>query len=376
MNAQDFYRKMSRYTPGDRARKTLEGLTDYKMRVDKERRFVEIDMSFDEIVPKEALYNVEDEIKRQYELESVRILPKYASSAFYFEYIHEVVKEAYRIGFVTRGFFENYSASQNGDEILIALGVSESGARLVCEANTGEVMEGIIRSEFGISKKVVIRGNGERFDTESYFGRQKKELDGIYDRDVLSAKREKAERERIEKERKAEEEAARPKMISHLSSDEVSFSVGDELCTVGSKCTCIFTCNKHLGKNIADFPSVALVCNKAVKFDIIANGNLILCTDKVAVHKSQSTALTDHASDIAVACYIQCIRPAFGNSTLVCITDKTADIVTICLQQNAICIRAGNTCSSVQQTNKTACFNCAGRRTSNSNIFTAAVDHI
>ena len=86
MTVQDFYKKLARYTPSDGAKRTLSGLTDYKMRVDKDRRYIEIDISFEKIVPKEELYTVEEEIKKQYELASVRILPEYPASEFNFNY--------------------------------------------------------------------------------------------------------------------------------------------------------------------------------------------------------------------------------------------------------------------------------------------------
>ena len=234
MDVQDFYKKVSRYTPGSRAREVLSELTDFKIRVDKERRCIEFEMSFDNIVPKERLFEIEEEIQKQYELTSARILPKYPEYTFYPEYIHEVVKEAYRVGFVTRGFFECYTVNSTDDGFLITLDFCKSGADLVCKAGTEKLMSDIIRSEFGIEKIITIKGNREAFDYEGFEHMQNSELSRISDAEYQRAKLAKAEKLRLEKEQKALEEAQKPKILNSLQTSPVSFKNEDGICTSGN----------------------------------------------------------------------------------------------------------------------------------------------
>ncbi len=220
-----FLTKFERYQPAaDADREILTRVEDFSFRADKARRMIEINMRFSQILPKKQLYRIEEGIAAAYELNMVRILPHYPSDLFFDGYLHEVVQEAHRIGYVTNGFFRDYSVKKSGDGYTIEIGFAAGGVALVCKAGTPEIMSGIIRSEFGLEVPVNIISNGKPdvlYDT--FQVEQMNKLAGI--RSVSeTAAREAAELRRKEEEaaQKAEEEARKP-LVQSLYQEEEHF---------------------------------------------------------------------------------------------------------------------------------------------------------
>ena len=82
--------------------------------------------------------------------------------------MEQIVVEAYRVGVISRGFLENHSFSEAGEEINITIDFSSAGGDLLERAQTDVVVSRIIESEFGIHKKVNIIANGNFEDSLKY----------------------------------------------------------------------------------------------------------------------------------------------------------------------------------------------------------------
>ena len=145
---------LEKYKPNAAHRLYLEGATDIQKRVDTERRILEISAAFPTLIPKAELYAMESEIEEAYRISRMRILPRYPASLFDEQYIPELIAETERVGVVARGFFSFYDAHLEDDTVVVELPYTEQNMRLMQEGKTAEVMEGIIRSEFGITRKV------------------------------------------------------------------------------------------------------------------------------------------------------------------------------------------------------------------------------
>ncbi len=219
-----FLTKFERYNPLEDDRAVLEGIEDFSFRADKERRMIEINVTLDRVIPKQQLYRIEAGIAAAYELNMVRILPHYPAECFNERYLHEVVQEAHRIGYVTNGFFNNYSIRKSAEGYTVEIGFAAGGVELVCKAGTPEILSGIIFSEFGLNVPINIVGSAtpdvmyDAFQIE-----QMNKLAGI--RSVSeSVAREAAELRRKEEAaaQKAEEEAARP-LVQTLYQEEATF---------------------------------------------------------------------------------------------------------------------------------------------------------
>ena len=121
------------------------------MRVNKEERMMEVDVSSSIIIPKKQLYRIESEIYEAYRLNHFRIHPKYPSDLFSIDYVEDLIFESYRMGMVARGFFEDYTVSYDNDVIVIKVPFIQGGIELLNGAKTAEMLSKIV-SDDGFGK--------------------------------------------------------------------------------------------------------------------------------------------------------------------------------------------------------------------------------
>ena len=155
--AKGFFEIFYKYKPSEHFIEWLSTASDIRVRVDKEKRMLEASMEFPSLVPKKELYAAEAEIKEQYELSHVRLLPRYPAEFFTESYIPELIAETERIGIVARGFFHTYEAHIQGDLLVVEMPFVDESLMLFEIGKTHEVISGIIRSEFGLNYRVQIR---------------------------------------------------------------------------------------------------------------------------------------------------------------------------------------------------------------------------
>jgi len=151
-----FDKLFAKYTQTDADRRILDAATEVVPRIDRERRVVEVTAHFPAIVSKDELYAIEEKLREAYELSVVRILPKYDSSLWSPAYAPEVMRELNRVGAVSRGFFNEYDFSLDGNKLTIKLSFNNGGIELLYCAGTDEILSNIIYGEFGIRLEVQI----------------------------------------------------------------------------------------------------------------------------------------------------------------------------------------------------------------------------
>ena len=151
-----FLEIFSRYHPAEHLIPILNRACDITRRVDKERRYVEIGVRFPSLVEKSIIYEIEEGIRQAYTLNRVMLLPKYSAEQFTETYVSEILTETERVGVVARGFFSQYSHHIKDGVLHIDIPIPYGGIALMEDAKTPAVIEGIIRSEFGISMPVRI----------------------------------------------------------------------------------------------------------------------------------------------------------------------------------------------------------------------------
>ncbi len=171
-----FFEKFSKYTPTDEARSILTNARNVGVRFNQEMRLVEADITLDVPVQKEALYRIEDAIRTCYQLNSMRILPHYPSETFTASYMSELMQELYRIGAVSRGFFDTQLPllDQERKTILLTVPYAAGGVQLVNLAKTPQLLEQIIQSEFGLRYTVNVQ-QSEQYQWETYQKRMDQE---------------------------------------------------------------------------------------------------------------------------------------------------------------------------------------------------------
>ncbi|MBE6573483.1 MAG: PHP domain-containing protein, partial [Ruminococcaceae bacterium] len=175
--AKTFLEVFTKYTPDEVTANLLNASEIRGRRADVEKRMLEVDCAFSQIISKNILYRIEEEIAKAYDLRMMRINPKYNEELFYVDYIKEVLKEASRSASVSRGFFNEYEYSINGNDLIIDLDFTNGGIELLYSADTHKEIEKIIFNEFGLAFNVEIRrAEDATFDYELYLQKQNEEL--------------------------------------------------------------------------------------------------------------------------------------------------------------------------------------------------------
>ena len=157
MAVKIFLEIFNKYHPNDtEILRVLSCVKQTSVRADKEKRIIQAEISLDEIVHKELLYRIENEIREAYSLNYMKLLPKYPSSLFDKQYFREVLLEAETVGIVARGFFASSDWEFKGENITITIPFVSGGVKLLENASTPKIIENIIFSEFGLKYNVQI----------------------------------------------------------------------------------------------------------------------------------------------------------------------------------------------------------------------------
>ncbi|MBR2432027.1 MAG: PHP domain-containing protein, partial [Clostridia bacterium] len=157
MAGKTFLEIFNKYIPkSSEISAVLSACGEVLIRADKEKRLIEARVEFPRIVDKDLLYYIEEEIKGAYQLNFMKILPKYSPELFDKRYFPQILLEAERVGVVARGFFSGCDYEFVGNEIKITIPFLAGGVSLLEDAKTPAVIENIILSEFGEKYSVTI----------------------------------------------------------------------------------------------------------------------------------------------------------------------------------------------------------------------------
>ncbi len=127
------------------------------LRADKQQKALEISATFPEIIPARTLYKIEDEIRRTYQLNMVFIKPRYSAGLFGIGCIPDLLTETNRRGIVANGFFNHSEYRLEGNTLTVEIPFTDSGVDLVSDAKTPQVMEEILREQYGVSLHVILK---------------------------------------------------------------------------------------------------------------------------------------------------------------------------------------------------------------------------
>ena len=124
---------------------------------DREKKVYQVAFSVPFLIPKEKLYALEEALAEIYGLNYVKLLPSYPAELFTPQYMPAVYTEASRIGAVAHGFFKDCKTDIADGVITISINFSEGGVSLMELGKTGDIIAGIIRSEFGLNYEIEIK---------------------------------------------------------------------------------------------------------------------------------------------------------------------------------------------------------------------------
>ena len=172
-----FDRIFSKYSQSADERSILDMADNVRTKIDRDKRIVEINCEFPQIIPKKDLYQIEESIRAAYELNFVRLIPRYPGELFTKSYMREVMYELQRVGAVSRGFFNEYDCRISGDHIEIEISFNNGGVELLYSAKTNEIISNIIYSEFGRRFSVDIKQDSSCDVGDGFFAGQLAELE-------------------------------------------------------------------------------------------------------------------------------------------------------------------------------------------------------
>ncbi len=149
----------NRYTPDDEARSILlsANADSIQLRADKAQRIVEVRADFPHLIPKLTFYRIEEAIRQIYELNAVRIAPRYSATLFNQSCVPDLLIETNRRGIVANGFFNHCSYRLSEGHLDIEIPFSKSGVELIYDAKTPKLMEEILEEEYGVRIAVSIQ---------------------------------------------------------------------------------------------------------------------------------------------------------------------------------------------------------------------------
>ncbi len=176
-----------KYTPSASDRAWMETAQNPRVRADKENRALQLEVDLPDLVAKDILYRVEEEIARAYQLHYVKFLPHYPPERFTADYVPELLKETERVGVVARGFFGIYRHTLTENDLRIEIPFMREGVMLLTDAHTPDIMSRILKSEFGLDILVTV-DNSEDLQTSMLSERQIQQLEAM-DRSLAEASR-------------------------------------------------------------------------------------------------------------------------------------------------------------------------------------------
>lgn len=207
------------------SREIFDTARDVHLKISREERIAEVSFALPKLYSKRTIYALENIIKEEYELNIVRLLPHYPAELFSVDYMSDVLAEAGRVGVVANGFFDKFDAEMSGETIFVSIPFSSGGIGLLDLAKTARVIEGIIKSEFGLSYKVEIKSSSDaEAEYAAFMARQLAQLNSASEQILVENERLRAAAE-AERQKAAEAEAEEAKKVLPRVS---SLFTGDE----------------------------------------------------------------------------------------------------------------------------------------------------
>ena len=291
-----------------------------KVKLDREKRIVEITVELPEIFEKADIYSLEEALRAAYELRLVRILTKYPSDAFDLSYLPQVIIEASRVGSVINGFFNHMKPTMDGHDIHIAIPFSAGAIELHDIAKTSNVISSILYSEFGEKYNVTIEQASDADERYSeYVSRQRAELN------TRTQKIAEAEERRLamaaaassHENAPAEEETVKLPRVQSLfdSSDTVSFDESGFIVSSGRMRFDISEPKCCLGQELDGEGLIPLRAVKSNARNVKIIGEVFQVTEK-ELRRGDKLAVTIGLTDKDASIFIKTTADAEGTEEL------------------------------------------------------------
>ena len=227
----DLIKRFPKYTPSDYYASVMADGEVLDTKVDKELRIMQITVKFSDIVRKDKLYSLENEIKEAYQVNKLTLLPRYDKSLFSADYIEDIILETYRRGAVSNGFFSDYTLEFSKEIINIKIPFNQGGLDLLGIGKTNDVISNIIYEEFGLKIPVTI---SQREDFEKVRANFQKERMSALKKALEQQKTVVQKSAKEEKEAEIKEMRAEFKKATSFAGSDNKAEIKDNIVKVGA----------------------------------------------------------------------------------------------------------------------------------------------
>ena len=145
-----------KYVPADNYEtRLLEDGEVVRISISDDKKSFVATTKFSHLFKKRLLYAAEENLRKYYEMNFIRISPKYDISLLNSDYFSEIFIECSTRKGMTRGMIPKYTVDIGEDEININVWQTEAGMQLIERADSADKISDVIYDEFDIRKKVV-----------------------------------------------------------------------------------------------------------------------------------------------------------------------------------------------------------------------------
>ncbi len=162
---------LTKYTPSGARREWMSAAECTWVKAEKERKILEVGIALPFVVEKDELYAAELDVREQYKLSVVKLLPRYPTELFTESYLPQILREAANVRVEVRCFFEGCTYALDDDKLQITVRFPEQSVEFIDNSNTPTLIQNIIFSEFGKRIEVTILPSGtlESVYDDAYF---------------------------------------------------------------------------------------------------------------------------------------------------------------------------------------------------------------
>jgi len=152
-----FFDIFNKYTPSEMEKNILNNSSDIKILADREKRIIDVELNFDNLIEKDFLHRTEERLCEIYNLSRMSFKPKYKKELFCEEYFSQIVIEAKRI--TANVWFLKDSEIKVDSENKIFINLAHGGKNYLEEAaKFVDLLTKIISSEFNFTADIKLGG--------------------------------------------------------------------------------------------------------------------------------------------------------------------------------------------------------------------------
>ncbi len=301
----------TRYSPDMDKRDLLDRGYDIRPRKSVDPLRIEVDITFNSHEDAELIYDIEDECRRLYNAQSFKILPHFPSHLFGMKYFPEILCEAAICGAVTNGFFTGASYEDSGESITISIPFSSHGVDFVKVANTESIISAILKSRYGVEKKIFIISGGNEEERRREWETKRQEImerAEAKSRDDFIRQRQEAAKQREEEARAADPQYDFDSKVGISSATGISAQLSETTYKMGATTYDFSEPTLMYGEEFDVIEPTPLADIASVRNRSVFLGTVFEVTVK-ETRNGDKTNITIGISDGASATYVKKILP-------------------------------------------------------------------